>query len=90
MEPGAEPIGIPKPWEVAPGPDVGILDGVAGELLVPEDQSRHGFHLGDGLADEQGKGILIAPPCSLDEIPLVHGHPRDAPTPAAFKGTGVG
>ena len=90
MHPGAELDPGPGAREVPPGPDVGVLDGVAGQLLVTKDQARDRLHLGDRLADEQGKGILIAPPCSVDEFPLVHGHPRDAPMRAAFKGTGVG
>jgi hypothetical protein len=34
----------------------------------------------DGRADQRGERILIALACPLDEIPLVHGHPRDATT----------
>jgi hypothetical protein len=33
----------------------------------------------DGCADQQPEGVMIASARSLDEIPLVHGHPRDAP-----------
>ena len=32
----------------------------------------------DGRDDERIEGVMIAPARSLDEIPLLHGRPRDA------------
>ena len=80
MEPGVEPVRVAQAREVAPGSDVCLLDRVSRELLVPEDEAGDSLQPRDGRADEHGEGVMIAPPCPLDEFPLVHGHPRDAPT----------
>ena len=66
-----------------------LLDRVPRELRVPEDEAGDGLQPRDGRADERREGVMIAPARSLDEIPLVHGHPRDAIHSAAFKGIGV-
>ena len=89
MEPGVEPVRVAQARKVAPGPDVRLLDRVSRELLVPEDEAGDGLQPRDGRADEHGEGVMIAPACPLDEIPLVHRHPRDAPNLAAFKPIGV-
>jgi hypothetical protein len=39
MQPGIEPVRIAETWQVAPGTDQGLLDGVARELRVPEDEA---------------------------------------------------
>ncbi len=39
MEPGVEPIGVTQTPEVAPGSDQCLLDRVAGQLRVPEDEA---------------------------------------------------
>ena len=39
MEPGIEPVGITQSRQVAPGPDEGLLDRVAGQLRIPEDEA---------------------------------------------------
>jgi hypothetical protein len=76
MEPGVEPVGITQPREVTPGPDVGVLDRVSRELLVPDDEAGDSLQPRDGRADQRSKGVMIASARSFDEIPLVHGHPR--------------
>jgi hypothetical protein len=78
MEPRIETVRVAQARKVAPGPDVGVLDGVASELLVPDDEASDGFQPGDGRVDERGEGVMIASACLLDEIALVHCHPRDA------------
>ena len=78
MEPGVEAIWVAQARKVAPGSEVALLDRVARELLVPEDEAGDSLQPRDGRADEHAKGVMIAPPCSLDEFPLVHSHPRDA------------
>ena len=40
MEPGVEPLGITKSRQVTPGSHQGVLDRIARELAVPEDQAR--------------------------------------------------
>jgi hypothetical protein len=73
MQPGVEPIGLAKPGEVAPGSDQAILDRVACELGVPEDEAGGAVQPHDGSARELGEGVMIAIPRSLDEPSLVHG-----------------
>src|SRR4029079_12113001 len=75
---GIEPIRVAQAREVTPGSDVRLLDRVPRELLVPEDEAGDGLQSRDGRADEHREGVMIAPPCPLDELPLVHRHPRDA------------
>jgi hypothetical protein len=75
VEPGVEPIGITQARQVPPGSDVGILDRVSRELLVPEDESGRRVQPRDERAGKHGKGVMIASPRSFDELSLVHGHP---------------
>ena len=56
-------------------PDVGPIR-VAGEVRVAKDVVGDRPQLRDGRADDLREGVMIAPPGSLDEFPLVHGHPR--------------
>jgi hypothetical protein len=76
MEPGVEALRITQSGKVAPGSDVGILDRVARELRVPEDEAGDSFQPRDGRVDKPREGVMIAPPRSFDEISLVHSHPR--------------
>jgi len=78
VEPGLESIWVAQAREVAPRSDVGVLDGVAGEVLVAKDQAGDRLEPRDRPADEQPEGVVIASACPFDEIPLVHGHPNDA------------
>ena len=40
VEPGIEPVRVTKPGQVPPGAHQGVLDRVARELRVPEDEAR--------------------------------------------------
>ena len=73
VEPGIEPLGVTQPRQVAPGSDERLLDRVAGQLRVPEDEAGGLVQPRDGPAGEFGEGVMIAPPRSLDESTLVHG-----------------
>ena len=73
MEPGVEPIGVTQPRQVAPGSDECLLDRVAGQLRIPEDEAGRPVQPRDGSAGELGEGVMIALPRSLDESSLVHG-----------------
>ena len=76
MQPPFEAVGLAQARQVAPGLDVSVLDRVAGELMVPQDQASDGFQLGDRRADKRAERVVVPPACSLDKIPLVHGRPR--------------
>ena len=73
MEPGIEPVGVTQPRQVAPGSDERLLDRVAGQLRIPEDEAGGLVQPRDGPAGELGEGVMIASPRSLDESSLVHG-----------------
>ncbi len=78
MEPGVQPVRVAQARKVTPGSDICLLDRVARELRVPEDEAGDGVQPRDGRDDERSERVMIAPARSLDEIPLVHGRPRDA------------
>ena len=73
VEPRVEPVGLAKSREVTPGSDQAILDRVACELGVPEDEAGGPVQPHDGSAGKLGEGVMIAIPRSLDEPSLVHG-----------------
>src|SRR5690349_1988723 len=81
MEPGVEAVDIAQRRQVAPAPDHRLLDGVARELAVAEDQASGRVQPRDGRADEHGEGVMIATLRSLDESPLVHGRLRTSARP---------
>src|SRR5262245_26782837 len=72
MQPGLEPVGIAKSRQVPPGADERLLDPIARELGVPEDQAGGRVQPRERRVDEQGKGVMIAPPRAFDELSLVH------------------
>ncbi len=72
MKPGVESIGVAETAKVAPGAEERVLDRVARELGVPEDQPSGGVEPRDGQIDERGEGVMIASPCPFDETSLVH------------------
>ena len=74
VEPGVECFGIAQRGQITPGADECVLHGVLGLFRVPQDQPGGGVQPGDRGACQRGKGVMIAPPCSLHEIPL-HGSP---------------
>jgi len=75
VEPGPEPVRVAQPGQVPPGSDHRILDGVARELRVPEDEPGSRVQPREGDVHERDEGVMIASLRSLDESSLVHGHP---------------
>jgi hypothetical protein len=73
VEPAVERLGVSKPREIAPGSDQPVLDRVACELGVPEDEAGRTVQPHDSPAGKLGEGVMIALPRSLDEPSLVHG-----------------
>ena len=73
MEPGIEPVGVAQARQVSPCPEERLLDRVARELRVPEDEPGRRVQPREGQVDERGEGVMIALPRSLDETSLVHG-----------------
>jgi len=66
IDPGIEPVGISKLPEIPPGSDQPLLDRVACELRVPEDEASGPVQPHDGCAGELGEGVMIASPRALD------------------------
>lgn len=73
VQPGVEAVRVAKPGQVAPGADESLLDRVARELRVAEDQSSRRVQPREADIDERGEGVMFASPRSLDEGSLVHG-----------------
>jgi hypothetical protein len=73
MQPGLEPVGIAKSRQVPPAADQRLLDRIARELRVPEDQPGGSVQPRECRIDEQSEGVMIAPPRAIDELSLVHG-----------------
>ena len=80
-KPGIEAIGIAKTGQVAPGADETLLDRVACELRVAEDQPGCRVQPRDGRADEHREGVMIASLRPVDEVSLVHGCLRSSARP---------
>ena len=76
VKPCVERLRVAQRGQITPGPDEGVLHRVLGLFDVPEDQPGGGVQPGDRGACQRGKGVMVAPPCSLHEIPL-HGSPSD-------------
>ena len=72
MKPGVEPVRVAQARKIAPGANERVLDRVARELGVPDDEPSGGVQPRDGQVDERGEGVMIASPCPLDETSLVH------------------
>ena len=75
-KPGVEPVWIAKRRQGPPGADEAILDPVARELRVPEDQPGSRVQPRDGVAGKRREGVMIALLRPLDEVSLVHDSPR--------------
>ena len=76
VKPRVERFRVAQRGQITPGPDEGVLHRVLGLFNVPEDQPGGGVQPGDRGACQRGKGVMVASPCSLHEIPL-HGSPSD-------------
>lgn len=61
MQPRIEPVGIAEAAKVAPGTNERVLDRVARELAIPEDQPCRRVEPRDGRAGQAGEGVMIAP-----------------------------
>ena len=72
VQPGVEPVRVAQAREIAPGADVRVLDRVACELVVSDDQTSDRVQPHEGQVDERGEGVMIAFPSLLDESSLVH------------------
>jgi len=74
MEPDLEALRIAQPWQLAPGEEQCLLDGVLGPLDIAEDPVRDGEAAVTVQVEELGKGDIVAIPRSLDK-PRSHGRP---------------
>jgi hypothetical protein len=84
IDPGVEPIGIAQAPKVAPGPEETLLNGIARELTVAEDQPSGRVQPRDTPVNELGEGVMIAVSRPLDEPSLVHGPPRRRRSPCGL------
>jgi hypothetical protein len=90
MQPGVEPVRVTKPGQVSPGADERLLDGIARELAVAEDEAGGCVQPRKSGIDERGEGVVIASLGPLDLDSLVHGRLRRcAAMVAALSGYGV-
>ena len=72
MEPCVEPLRLAQGGQLAPGLEHRVLDGVARELRVPDDEAGGCVQPGESLVDEHGEGVMIASPGSTDQLQLLH------------------
>ena len=77
VQPRVEPVRVAQARKVAPGADQRLLDRVAREVRVTQDQSGRRVHARRGRAHQDGEGFAIASACLVDERPLVHGVPSN-------------
>jgi hypothetical protein len=73
MQPRVEPVSLAEAGQVPPGSDERVLDGILGEVWIPNDQPGGGVEPPDRAVDELGEGSMIASPCPIDERSLIHG-----------------
>src|SRR5436305_8587720 len=73
MEPGVEPIRVTKAGQVSPGSDGCLLDRVARELRVAEDQAGSRVQPREMDVEQGREGVMIASPRPFNETSLVHG-----------------
>ena len=73
LEPGSEAFRLAQVAQVAPCADEGLLDGILGELGIPEHRPGRAVEAVDLRADEQLEGAGVALAGSVDELLL--GHP---------------
>ena len=66
VDPGVERVRVAQPGQVPPGTDECLLDRVARELRVVEDQSGCCVQPRDALEDELTEGVMIASTCPFD------------------------
>src|SRR5690242_12026606 len=73
MQPGVEPLRVAETGHITPGPDGGLLDRVARELRVAEDQPGSRVQPREAHVEQGREGVMIASPRPLHETSLVHG-----------------
>src|SRR3954447_12804898 len=78
VEPGVEARRVPEGWQVSPGPDERLLDGVLGLIGVAEDEPGGSVQPEDRGSCKRGEGVMIASPRSFHEL-LLHVAPRRRP-----------
>ena len=59
-DPGVESVGIPKRRQVPPRSDEAVLDGVLGEVGIPQDQPGDAVEARKRRGREVGEGLAIA------------------------------
>ena len=72
-KPGIEAVRVPQTGQVPPSSDEGVLDRIAGELRIPEDEAGGRVQARERRVDEQREGVVIASLCPPDQVSLVHG-----------------
>ena len=75
VEPCLETVWVTQRGEVRPGGDERLLGRVLGPPVVPKDQAGDDEEPADRLPGKLGEGVMIACPCSLDELRSI-GPPR--------------
>src|SRR6188472_4325804 len=73
MEPGVEPLRVTETGQITPGADERLLDRVARELRVAEDQPGGRVQPREPDIEERSEGLMIASLRSVDAGSLVHG-----------------
>ena len=68
VKPGVESVGAAQRWQVSPGSDERLLDGVLGLVWIAQDEPGGGIQSEDRGASQRGEGVMIAFPRSLHEI----------------------
>ena len=71
MKPSVEPVRVAETGQVAPRADERLLDRVARELRVAEDQAGGRVQPREMRVDERGEGVMLALPRSFDQLSLV-------------------
>jgi hypothetical protein len=67
MEPWREALRIAEPWELPPGEEECLLNGVLGAFDIAKDPVRDGVALVAVQVDERGEGDVIAIPSPFDQ-----------------------
>jgi succinyl-CoA synthetase beta subunit len=75
VEPCVEAIGAAQRWQIPPGSDERLLDGVLGLLGIAQDEPGGRIQPEDRGSCKLGEGVMIASSCSFHEF-LLHVAPR--------------
>jgi hypothetical protein len=58
--PRLEALAVAEPWQLPPGVDEGILDGVLRVVRVVQDEAGDGMEPIEPIVDEAGEGVMVA------------------------------